>query len=217
MLSFSQKDERWKDLKIGLTNNTLEKYGCYIVSLAMYTEKPPYILLDILNTNSCFVEGGLLLNTKAAAILNMTYKYSLDKPDFDCIAETNHYRSSGYPQHFFVLLKDGKIIDPLDGETKENPYHIVSYRLWIKNEVPKKEETKEVKNMDWKKSFQSGLKYLGISAAAVLLSILIGALTSALNFKPEGLPEIWTWQYLVVPALTGLLGLLNNIRKHIGS
>jgi hypothetical protein len=44
------------------------------------------------------------------------------------IAETNHFSGQGFPQHFFVSLPNGQIIDPLDGQQKVNPYNIVSYR-----------------------------------------------------------------------------------------
>jgi len=48
------------------------------------------------------------------------------------IGETDHYKASGYPQHFFLYnLQTGLINDPLldHGDTVNN-YHIVSYRLF---------------------------------------------------------------------------------------
>jgi hypothetical protein len=79
--------------------------------------------------NDCFQDASLL-NDKAAKVLGLHYKWLA--PDsvvtYPIIAETNHYEHEGFPQHFFVCLDHNFIVDPLNGETKTNPYNIVSYR-----------------------------------------------------------------------------------------
>ena len=140
VVAYSQKDKRWKRLKIEPAGLMLKKYGCYVVSIAMVLEKTPDIVLDILNKNKCFTDKGLLLNEKAAQVLDLNY-FGVSKippKNKPCITETNYFESNGIPQHFFVYLGSAadnlvvKIIDPLSGEEKDNPYHIVSYRLWEK-------------------------------------------------------------------------------------
>jgi len=139
MKSFSQKDKAWGNLLIGSTNLSMKLYGCFITSLSMIAEKPPDVVLGILNRNNAFNHEGLLLSEVAAKALGLDYGgYQAQPPNMDCIAETNHFYPT-VPQHFFVLLKSGKIIDPLDAATKKNPYKIVSYRLFSKKikEEPK--------------------------------------------------------------------------------
>lgn len=126
MINWAQTDSRWASLGMG---NTLGKSGCYVVSLSMILGKTPDNILHILNANDCF-NNGALLNDKAAKVLGLTYKWL--PPDavvsYPIIAETNHYADKGFPQHFYVLLSDGNIVDPLTGLTTPNPYNVVSYR-----------------------------------------------------------------------------------------
>jgi hypothetical protein len=74
----------------------------------------------------------------------MTYERTTTNPGITCIAETNHYAPS-VPQHFYILLEDGNILDPLDlnPRPKKNPYNIVSYRVFKttkeSSEVPEEE------------------------------------------------------------------------------
>jgi hypothetical protein len=143
MINYNQKDKRWKDLKISKTDLTLGEYGCFVVALAMLDGRTPDIILDILNRNQCFNHKGMLLSDLAAKALGLKYKGKKnDNPNIVCIAETNHYANLGIPQHFFVWLGDGRIIDPLDGLIKLNPYHIVSFRMFEKKII---EPTKEIK------------------------------------------------------------------------
>jgi hypothetical protein len=90
-------------------------------------------VLDALNTGDCFNDDNLLVWNDAIKTLGLTNYAKLpgDTPIIKpIIAETNYFASQGYPQHFFVALPDGSIVDSLDGMTKKpNPYHIVSQRF----------------------------------------------------------------------------------------
>jgi len=70
--------------------------------------------------------------------------------------------------------------------------------------------------MDWGKAILSGLKYFVIAFLGELVSVLIGALTLAIGFTPQGALAVVAFTWLGKPLLVGLIGLLNNIRKHIG-
>ncbi len=132
MITYWQKDPQWKDLTIGDTKLTLEKYGCYICAIAFMKGQSPDVVLEILNRNHCFTISGKLDNYQAAKALGMTYNYMTVNPDHACVVETNQFKGNGYPQHFFVWLNDGEgnIMDPLDGEIKKCQYNMVSYRIW---------------------------------------------------------------------------------------
>ena len=133
MTEYCQNDPRWKDRKIANTKLTMGHYGCYISAIAYFTGKTPGEVLGILNRNKCFTLKGLLDNQQSAKVLGMTYHYLDVNPGAPCVCETNHYKPTGVPQHFFVWLNDGEgnILDPLDGEIKKCRYKIVSYRLWV--------------------------------------------------------------------------------------
>ena len=108
----------------------MKSSGCYVCSISMLLRKIPSIVLEILNKNDCFTSEGALLNDKAANVLGMIYSKVYENPNKVCIAETDSNAQYGVPQHFFVWLNNGYIVDPLDGLIKLNKYHVVSYRLW---------------------------------------------------------------------------------------
>ena len=157
MNKFSMRDSRWAHMQIGETGYTLCYYGCFIVSLAMLDGRTPDEVLKELNYGNAFNKEGMLYSDVAAKILDMKYSgKTRRRQGITCIAETDHYKSHGVDQHFFVWLGKDKIIDSLDGKIKDNPYHIVSYRLFRsknggevdgqkKEEVCKK-ESNEVEN-----------------------------------------------------------------------
>ena len=69
--------------------------------------------------------------------------------------------------------------------------------------------------MDWLKVLQHGAKAFLMVLIASILGLLIGALTLAIGFKPEGLIDPVVWQYVVLPALVAVIAALDNWRKHI--
>lgn len=140
MKIYSQRDPKWAKMLLGdYPNLPMEKFGCYVVAISILDGRNPAEILRILNSKNAFTKAGFLRNDVAANALGFTYEYAVSRPDYPCIAETDHYKNQGFEQHFFVLLPSGKIIDPLTGEEKVNDYHIVSYRLWRKKSEPKVE------------------------------------------------------------------------------
>jgi len=136
VVAYCQKADKWARMTLGKTRCTMAKYGCFVTAMAMIDERTPDVVLKILNdTGKCFNYEGELYSEIAGHELGLEfdgYNKLEYVPDRVCVAETNHYRLVHYPQHFFVWLGDGKIIDSLDGELKPNPYHIVSYRMFRK-------------------------------------------------------------------------------------
>lgn len=135
MKIYSQRDLRWANEKLGTCTDTIGKSGCKITCLASFCGKTPTEVNSIIP----YVNGCLTNDETAAKALGLYFGgKSTTKPDHDCIAETNHYKSKGVPQHFFILLADGTCVDPLDldPKPKKNPYNIVSYRLFKPLEQP---------------------------------------------------------------------------------
>ena len=145
MTYYSQKDQKWANEQLGRCKGTLFKdSACKITCLASFCGKTPSEVNKIIP----YVSGCLTNDETAAKALGLTFlgKSSV-KPDFDCIAETDHYKSRGVPQHFFILLTDGRCVDPLDMNPipKKNPYKIVSYRLFKPLSVEESMEKEFVK------------------------------------------------------------------------
>lgn len=135
MIFYSQKNPQWANVKLGTCADTIGKSGCKITCLASFCGRNPFEV----NVLIPYVNGCLTNDETAAKALGLYFGgKSTTKPDHDCIAETNHYKSKGVPQHFFILLADGTCVDPLDldPKPKKNPYNIVSYRLFKPLEQP---------------------------------------------------------------------------------
>jgi hypothetical protein len=69
--------------------------------------------------------------------------------------------------------------------------------------------------MDWIKVLQHGLSALLYVLLASVLAVLIGALTLALGYKPDGLIDPVIWQYVIYPGLVAIIAALDNWRKHL--
>lgn len=135
VVAYSQLDNRWANKFIGNTKLTFGKFGCFLTSIAMLDGRKPPEINKILTDGKAINKDGLLYPDKAAKLLGMTYSYKKTNDIFPCICETNHFKHLNIPQHFFIMLDKETIIDPLGGLKINNPYNIVSYRLFTK-EVP---------------------------------------------------------------------------------
>ena len=140
---FSQKSYK---TKLGTCNQTIAQVGCLLTSCTNLFPR----LIDFKMTppelNTFCVKNGLYSNGCMLNLAGLAKKFNLiykkdTKSKVCCIAETDHWKSKGVPQHFFLWKPDGTIIDPLDAKPdwKKNPYKIVSYRIFepIKVEKPK--------------------------------------------------------------------------------
>jgi len=140
MIRLLQNDNRWKDQKLGACSDTIGTSGCFITSLAMMSDKLPNEVNDILKNKGGYSNGCLVNPAKAAELLGLEYYgISQTKPPYDCICETTYYAPK-VPQHFFVLLKDGTILNPLNVDVK---YPIKSYRLFKAKEQTMKTDLKK--------------------------------------------------------------------------
>lgn len=144
---YSQKDPRWAKKKLGTCNkDTFGSSACFLTSFCNWLklnrimDKTPeemnaYFIQKKLWTNGCNIDM-----PRISKHFGLGYQKVWSDPmaiGTPCIAETDHYKKVGVPQHFF-LYRPGKRVDPLDLEPdwEENLYHIVSWRVLT---APKKE------------------------------------------------------------------------------
>lgn len=143
MILYSQKDNSWKNQRLGTCNGeTIAKSGCKITCYAMLDGRNPSVIDNLLTDNKVYVSGCLTNDEACAKFLGLEYNGKTTvKPSYTCIAETNYYKKYGVPQHFFIIRPDGMIADPLSNPCvwRKNTYPIVSYRL-IKEKITPKEE-----------------------------------------------------------------------------
>ena len=130
---YSQKDPLWANKKLGTSTSTIGGYGCYITSLGMLLGITPDMVNTRLIKEGGYKDGNMVDSAKVAKIFNGTYEKTTTNKGIVCIAETDAFKKQGSPQHFFVLLPDGRRIDPLDLSPKPEPndYKIVSYRNFV--------------------------------------------------------------------------------------
>lgn len=130
---FSQKDPRWANQRLGTCNGwTIGTGGCFVTCLAMFSNKTPAEVDELLTRQGGYSQGCMMLSKRAAELLGIDYHgRSQTDPGTLCVAETDHYKSQGVPQHFFVY-KNGMKVDPLHKTPRwiNNNYNIVSYRLF---------------------------------------------------------------------------------------
>lgn len=131
MQFFSQKDPRWKNVKIWGTDYTIGGYGCYITSLAYLCGKTPPEVNQRLGEGGCIHNGMLTNPIRIAELLDLEYHgISITPPGGECIGETTYFAPK-VPQHFVVVDND-KILDPLGKNIK---YPIKTYRLYRRKDT----------------------------------------------------------------------------------
>lgn len=138
MTTYSQRDPRWKDIKLGFGQTTIGGYGCFLTCLSMLVGKTPDVVNQMLKSGGAF-HNDLIISDRAAVVLGLQYsgkEYDINKsPDwFPSIKEVDMSPAAGKQQHFVVRITDaGKkyILDPWDGQRKGlSFYPFVSYRLF---------------------------------------------------------------------------------------
>ena len=161
MQRYSQKNKGYEKIKLGTCTKTMRSHGCFAVTLGNMASIDPIEVNRLLTTQGGYSQGCLMNSEKAAQILGLIYEgKTKTKPRFICVAETDHYKQSGYKQHFFVFAPQGTvsdlgdyILDPLDDPYsiawKPNKYNIVSYRLFREKEIDPLEKLTPEERIAW--------------------------------------------------------------------
>jgi len=122
MLYLSQRDDRWKNIKLGSCNVTIGSDGCKITVLGMLAEKYPN---DVNNRfKGHYLSGCLVADATIPSVMpELEYK----KGAYPCIAEVK----VPVGQHFVVDLGNGYIVDPWTGKEIKNPYVKLNNRWYV--------------------------------------------------------------------------------------
>jgi hypothetical protein len=134
---FSQRDPRWKNIKLGFGSTTIGSHGCFLTCLSMIVGKRPDEVNEILKKAGAYSRD-LMISYKAAEALGLEYngkETNISKmPQYSpSIKEVTMGKSS---QHFVLRIIDKEkkaIIDPWTGRREYiNFYPFRSYRLFKK-------------------------------------------------------------------------------------
>ncbi len=147
-MPLKQTDPRWNRIRLGKSSTTIGTAGCLLTCYSMLVGTTPDKLNEVYTKNGVF-NGALIVQERAISLSKLRFNpdryHAVYTP---IIAETDHYKRQGIPQHFFIWLGDGWILDPVDGQKKLNKYRIVSYRNITPSEAEKEYMTEEqVKTM----------------------------------------------------------------------
>ena len=133
MENLSQRDSRWKDIKIGNSTSSIGNYGCTITAIAMLADTTPDVVNAFLTAVNGFSVDRIIWNKINETKLGLTfpdmgrqYAYNdvavreaieknsgcLVEVDFDGVVATPSDR------HWVLYIGNHQLIDPWDGKTK---------------------------------------------------------------------------------------------------
>ena len=127
----SQRDKRWKNIKVGTGKLTIEQAGCTITCLAMLSGTTPIVVNNELKRVKGYAYGNLVLWLKLIKtilklkFIKRVYKYNNAdvKKNLPCLVEVNGAKI-GAVRHWVLFIGGHKMIDPWVGKiesTKKYP------------------------------------------------------------------------------------------------
>jgi len=123
MTKYSQRDKRWKDIKLGYGNGTLGDFGCLLVCFSMAWEVNPNILNEVFKKNGWFEVNLVLWSIVTGYHRRMkTYNNDEVKKAIEqyraCIIETDFDTNPSNGRHFVLAIGNKKCYDPWTGTEK---------------------------------------------------------------------------------------------------
>lgn len=125
MTYYSQRDPRWKSIKLGFSDTTIGGYGCTITCLAMIIGTTPDVVNERLKAVQGYAEGNLVVWAKieeAFPGIKIKRVWSYDNEDVKANVPNVLVEVDGKPiggfRHWVVYLGNQKMADPWDGTEK---------------------------------------------------------------------------------------------------
>ena len=131
-----QRNPRYKGLKLGDSNTSMQQYGCFLMSLSYVSGKDPLEVNELLRKNGGY-NGDMIVSPKAFELLGLKYIGKFTDINYMPKQELSIKEVwLGRSKHFVVRInKNGKrtIFDPWQGKIMPiNEYKFVSYRVFDK-------------------------------------------------------------------------------------
>lgn len=123
MIPLSQRDKRWKDIKLGFSDTTIGDYGCTITCIAMIVGTTPDVVNERLKQVQGFAQGNLVIWAKieqAFTGIKVRRVWTYDNADVKAnvkhvLVEVDGKPIGGY-RHWVVYVGNQKLYDPWDGQ-----------------------------------------------------------------------------------------------------
>jgi hypothetical protein len=131
-LLLSQRDIRWKNIKLGFSNLTIGSSGCLITDLAMIADTTPNIVNQRLKAVNGF-SGALVVWNKIQSAFPQL-KFIWRSKVYDNNAVLSQIKRNGFclvecrtlfGKHWVVCIGNRQMIDPYDGKIKP------TWRYWF--------------------------------------------------------------------------------------
>ncbi len=123
MQPLSQRDKRWKDIKLGTSNTTIGNYGCTITAIAMIIGTTPDVVNERMKQVGGFHKGNLVIWKKieeAFPGIKTRRVWSYDNADVKANVKHVLVEVDGKPiggfRHWVVYVGGQKLYDPWDGK-----------------------------------------------------------------------------------------------------
>lgn len=131
-----QRNPRYKGLKLGNSQTSMQNYGCALMSFSYVTGKDPLEVNQLFTENGVY-SGNMIIFEKACEVLGLkNYEKSTDIKRMPSQEMVIKEVVMGRSQHFVVRInRDGKrfIFDPWVGmDQPVNLYPFRSYRIFDK-------------------------------------------------------------------------------------
>lgn len=125
MTNLSQRDPRWKSLKLGTSNGTIGEFGCTITALSMVLGTTPDVVNERLLSVNGYAQGNLVIWAKieeAFPGIKIKRVWTYDNADVlknvpNVLVEVDGKPIGGF-RHWVVYIGNKKAIDPWDGTEK---------------------------------------------------------------------------------------------------
>ena len=137
MTPLSQRDPRWKDIKLGTGATTISSHGCLITCLSMLAGTTPDVVNEELKRVGGYQNGNLVIwsaldrTNLGLRFIERSRVYNNEKVsnNLPCIVEVDGSRI-GAKQHFVLYIGNKRMIDPWFGrETDTSYYPAVGYAI----------------------------------------------------------------------------------------
>jgi hypothetical protein len=150
MTALSQRDPRWKDIKLGTSKTTsIGSHGCTISSLGYILKTTPDVVNKRLNEVGGYANTNLVIWEKLSTAFPQiqsvkrvrTYNNDEVAANLPCLVEVDGARI-GAPRHWVVYIGNQQMMDPWYGNFKStNYYPPVGYTIIKLTEPPMSGET----------------------------------------------------------------------------
>ena len=126
---YSQRDKRWKCIKLGTCGTTIGKSGCLITILGSLFDYTPPRVNDLLLMNNGYLGGCLVKWAVASKIFNFEYLgVGTKSPQFYPVIA---HVKLGLVGHFILMYNKSEFYDPFYGDVvslRYRQYKIIDYR-----------------------------------------------------------------------------------------